>query len=88
MSLKHWLLETDQNTIQVDVSSIKYIPAVFQFLDAKILAVNFTCGSLIFVCPGRNINYSVRMPMSPGVAVNLSGLDLSLIHISEPTRPY
>ena len=75
MSLKQWLLETDQNSIQIDVSSIKYVPAVFQFLDAKILAVNFTCGSLILTCPGRNVNYIIPLPMSPGVVVNLSGLD-------------
>ena len=75
MSLKQWLLETDQNSIQVDVSSIKYIPSVFQFHDAKILAVNFTCGSLILTCPGRNVNYTIHLPMSPGIVVNLNGLD-------------
>lgn len=75
MSLKQWLLETDQNTIQVDVSSIKYVPSVFQYHDAKILAVNFTCGSLILTCPGRNVNYAIHLPLSPGIVVNLSGLD-------------
>ena len=75
MSLRNKILFTDK------ISNIRVIKAITQVADSENLKVFAVGGFVRDLILGREKN-------DLDVLVIGSGVDLSLIHISEPTRPY